>query len=98
MAHIKIVATPPGQAPLKIREQWVGLSIPVAENLPADTVQMGVLGGKAENPNGYTVETEAAIQELEKKSPEAASWWRQNIIPELMPWLSFHRDVCEIVP
>jgi len=62
---------PPGQAPLKVRLQWVGITLPIAENVPPDTsFEMGVLGGKPENSGGYPVETIIAIRELEKKAPK----------------------------
>lgn len=98
MVQIKIIAVPPGQAPLEVRQQWVGMILPVVEELPSDTVEMGVLGGKPENSGGYPVETTVAIQELEKKSPEAANWWKSHVNPAWMPWLSFQRAVCELVP
>ena len=97
MTRIKIIATPPGQAPLKVRQQWIGMILPVSENLPKDTVEMGVLGGKPENSGGYPVETAVAIQELEKKSPEAANWWKSHVNPAWMPRLFFWREVCELV-
>ena len=97
MAKIKIISTPPGQAPLEIREQWVGITIPIVDNISA-IYQMGVLGGKPEDLGGYTVETNVAMQELEKKSPQAADWWRKNVILAFMPWLSFSRCVCELIP
>lgn len=95
---IKIIAIPPGQAPLAIRQQWIGITLPVAENLPSNTIEMGVLGGKPENSGGYPVETIIAIQELKKKSIESAKWWEFHVDPKQMPWLSFQRTVCEIVP
>jgi len=98
MAKIKIIAVPPGQAPLWVRQKWVGMTLPVVENLPADTVEMGVLGGKPENSGGYPVETVVAIQGLEKKSLKAANWWKSHVNPACMPWLSFQRAVCELVP
>lgn len=100
MAQIKIIAVPRGEAPLGIRQQWVEMILPVAENLPPDTLVIGVLSGKLEpkNQKGYSVETTVAIQELEKKSPGAARWWRA-VIPATIPtWLSFSPDVCQFVP
>ena len=47
MAKIRIVAVPPGQAPKWVREQWVGLELPVAENTPSpEDSQVGVNYGK----------------------------------------------------
>lgn len=97
MAQIKIIAIPPGQAPLEIREAWVGLILPIAENKSSDTIQMGALGGKPENLGGYDVETKVAIKELKKKSPKAAKWWESNINPEWAPRLTFKREVCELI-
>ncbi len=92
---IKIISVPPGQAPLEIREQWVGLVLPIAEDAPERGIEIGVLGGKTENTGGYKVKTETAIIELEKQSPDAANWWRQHVNPNQMPWLVFKREVCK---
>lgn len=98
MAKIKIIKVPPGQAPLWVRQEWVGMELPVAENLPKDTVEMGVLGGKPENAGGYPVETTVAIRELKKKSSAAAKWWEAHVPAALLPWLSFQREVCVFDP
>ena len=37
--RIRIIATPPGQAPEPIREQWVGLELPVVEDREEPSVQ-----------------------------------------------------------
>lgn len=92
---IKIIAVPPGQAPLEIREKWVGLVLPIAENVPKIGVETGIFGGEPENTGGYKVKTEAAISELEIYSPNAAAWWRQYVDLRRMPWLVFKREVCE---
>jgi hypothetical protein len=97
MAQVKIIAVPPGQAPDWVRKEWIGLVLPVAENVPSDTFAMGVLGGKVENPDGFPVETVAAIKALDDKSPRAAQWWKDHVYPNLMPWLVFHRNVCQLL-
>jgi hypothetical protein len=38
-----------------------------------------------------------AIDVLREKSPEAAKWWDENVFPELMPWLVFNKEVCQII-
>ena len=96
MLQVKIIDVPPGEAPDWVRNEWVGLSLPLAENVPSVTHAIGVLGGEVKNPSGYHVETEKAIQILEEKSPEAAQWWKNQIIPSLMKWLVFKEDVCEL--
>ncbi len=99
-SYVKIIAVPPGQAPLAIRQEWVGMTLPVAENLPPDTIEIGVFGGEL-NPNdrnGYPVETALAIQELEKQGrPETAKWWRTNLDTTQPPWLSFPHYVCRFI-
>ena len=50
--YIVIVGTPPGEAPLWVREEWVGLALPVKEIPPEEEgeyVAVGVLGGPPEN-------------------------------------------------
>lgn len=45
---IRIIATPPGQAPLWVREMWVGLELPLAKRYPQQRVRSlssGVLDG-----------------------------------------------------
>ena len=100
MNHIEIISVPPGEAPLAVRQEWVGMILPVAENLPPDTIEIGVFGGEPEpdSLNGYSVETVLAIQELEKHDrPKAANWWRRNLDNTLLPWLSFARYVCRFI-
>lgn len=100
MAEIMIIAVPPGQAPLAVREQWVGMTLPVAEDLPPNTFVVGVLNGEPKNQEdeGYSVETAVAIQELERKNPGMARWWRA-VVPETIPtWFVFSYDVCRFIP
>lgn len=97
MIQIKIIDVPPGQAPDWVRKEWVGLIMPVAENLPPIISACGVLGGKVENPNGYPIETSIAIEALTKKSPEAAQWWKDNVSLNCISWLVFHQKVCQLV-
>ncbi len=96
MTQIEIIDIPPGEAPDWVRKEWVGLIMPVAENKPAKTRSMGVLGGEVENPGGYPVETNTAIQILEEKSPKAAQWWRDNPYLSPMSWLVFKKRVCKL--
>ena len=93
--QIKIIATPPGDAPEWVREEWIGLTLPVAENIPNKrTIVSGVLGGPALNIGGYPIRTADAIEILRKKSLEAAKWWDENVFQDLMPWLILKKEVC----
>jgi hypothetical protein len=91
--YIRIVATPPGEAPLWVREKWVGLCLPVADGRGSrEAYVSGVLSGprnrfiafawrffgKLSKQSGYAVYVRDAVSELEKTAPEAAAWWRQD--------------------
>lgn len=92
--HLQITAVPPGQAPLWVRERWVGLRLPLAQrkSAPISWFTSGVLSGpkgilscvlamltgKFERQSGFAVEVQAAIEALDKHSPDAADWWRRN--------------------
>lgn len=98
--RIRIVDTPPGQAPEWVRKEWVGLELPVEENAPdpKEGIQFGVRGGKPENLGGYPIRTTDAINTLRKKSPRAAKWWETNLPLEFIPRLVFKRDACQLIP
>lgn len=96
MSSIRIVSTPPGQAPEWVRKEWIGVEIPLPEQ-KLSVIQMGVRGGKAENVGGYQVDTSKAIEALQKKSPKAAKWWEENVPLTSIPLLVFSKDVCELV-
>lgn len=103
---LRITDVPPGQAPEWVREQWVGLEMPIDEDAPKqEGFTVGVRGGKAENRGGYPVKTADAMHALYEKAEEgssqaeyALSYWRSNVLVAMAPRLLFSRDVCEIVP
>lgn len=91
--YIRIVAIPPGEAPLWVREKWVGLRLPVADGQgPRDSYVSGVLSGprnrflalvrrvfgNLSKQSGYAVYVRDAIGELDKVAPDAAAWWRND--------------------
>jgi hypothetical protein len=48
MSFIRIVAVPPGEAPLSVREAWVGLLLPLADDglgQPRKQLTSGVISG-----------------------------------------------------
>ena len=98
--YIRIVAIPPGEAPLWVREKWVGLCLPVADGRgPRDAYVSGVLSGprnrffayvrrafgNLSKQTGYAVNVRDAISELEKAAPDAAAWWRNDASRLLAP-------------
>lgn len=91
---VRIVAVPPGEAPLWVRERWVGLELPLAQK-PRSAVSrptggvlsgpksalsglVGFLLGRYGRTSGFIVLVLGALQVLEVASPEAANWWRTN--------------------
>jgi hypothetical protein len=105
-AHrIRIIAIPPGEAPPWVREQWVGLELPLAQRSrtarsrrvfgvltgPRDLIArwFAILSGRARRESGYAVRVMDAIAVLERKSPEAAAWWRTNVPHMTSPFRCF---------
>jgi hypothetical protein len=94
-SYIRIVTIPPGEAPLWVREKWVGLELPLAggDRGPRMSFTSGVLSGprnrlialwwallgRLKRQTGYAVDAIEAVRILEATAPDAASWWRQNV-------------------
>jgi hypothetical protein len=90
---IRITSVPPGEAPLWVREKWVGLELPTyGPALPRIYNTVGVVTGpssrlgclfavlrrRSKKTSGHLVNGEAALIALAEVSPEAAAWWRDN--------------------
>jgi hypothetical protein len=112
-SRIRIVSVPAGQAPLWVRQKWVGLELPLSlRHTPVTTFTRGVLTkpslagflwrlvrGKAETATGYAVEAGRAVAILEASHPDAAHWWQQNT-PQLLrqgKCFLFRAEACEVV-
>jgi hypothetical protein len=95
---VRIIAVPPGEAPLWVREKWVGLELPLAcwvspKRFPTFGALSGphtclaqlwaAFRGRANRIHGFAVDAVGAVDILEIASPEAAAWWRQNT-PDLI--------------
>ena len=96
--YIEIVAVPtePTYAPQWFRDQWVGIIFPVTEEAPPVIYGLGALGDLPESER-YAVETNVAIGELRKKSPEAATWWEARFISDSPKWLVFPKRICNLL-
>jgi hypothetical protein len=108
---IRIISTPSGDAPLWVRERWVGLKLPivgsnrrrslgVSVNVKPTVLHhlWAVLHQRTQTITGYQVEVQRAVDILGTASPEAAEWWRQNC-PDLLRTYHlfvFHTEVCQI--
>ena len=111
--RIRITSVPPGDAPLWVREKWVGVElVSVLGSSPKIFPGASVLAppsffaslwrlitGQSRKVNGYPVQVTAAVDTLEKFSPEAATWWRENTPQLLSPHRLFVFDAsaCEVV-
>jgi hypothetical protein len=92
--NIRIIKTPAGEAPLWVREKWVGLELPLSQRLAMNFFGLGIgvltgpqtifgmligaFTGKLFFIRGYKISVLDAIEVLEKASPEAAAWWKLN--------------------
>lgn len=92
---IKIIAVPPGLAPEKIRQMWVGVEMQLAtdEQLSADPPLCSF--GTGENAGGFLVTFQDAIQALkDAKKDAAANFWEGLLFGA---YLEFNKNVCQIV-
>jgi len=102
VAHLRILRTPPGEAPEEIRRAWVGIELPLrrGETEPTYHQSVGVLSQQGpEVTSGYAVDGRAAVAALASQSSVAAAWWRENA-PHVVASgyrLFFPSEVCERV-
>lgn len=111
--QIRITSVPPGDAPLWVREKWVGVKLqsvlgaspkifPAASVLASPSFFASLqrlITGQRRKVNGYPVRVTSAIAELEKACPEAAMWWRENTPQLVSPshFFVFEATACEVV-
>jgi hypothetical protein len=111
--HIRIVSTPPGEAPEEVRAAWIGLVVPAAVPGVRPFSTSGVLSGpksrlgrlfsslfgRFEVQNGYLVEACQAVELLSRHAPEAAKWWREATPHLITPgkYLVFSAESCQEV-
>lgn len=91
---IRVIATPPGAiAPEKIREQWIGITLPVVTT--ENEIRSGWNGN--DNADGYIVNTTEAIQALRRaEKTEAANYW-EEIQHQTGDQLRFGRAYCAVI-
>ena len=90
--RIEIIGRPAGQAPLWVRDAWIGVTLPTTPRAARAWLGMGVLDGAGGWParlwavmrgrsykiSGYAVRAKAAVRLLERTNPAAAAWWREH--------------------
>lgn len=109
--NIKIVRRPIGEAPEWVRDEWIGLSLPLAAKSEPAWRGIGVLtgshhwllqawaliSGRDPKVTGYLVIAKAAVDHLDDSSPNAAAWWREHM-PHMLNgsrYFVFDADACE---
>jgi hypothetical protein len=90
----RIVAVPEGAAPLSVRQEWVGLILPIDDITEGPAYDVLTKHAIDAQP-GYNVQWEIAMAALGRKSPEAERWWRVNVG---YAYLRFEKQFCELVP
>jgi hypothetical protein len=99
-ASVRIIAIPPGEAPIWVREKWVGLELPLlrwpsarrfvgfgAVSGPRTylTQIWALLRGRSQRIYGFAVDASRAVEILSRTSPEAAAWWQENAAEFILP-------------
>jgi len=90
---VEIVATPAGEAPLWVREAWIGMALPLSPgpnggmHEVVGVLSLGrrpsllgrlLLGRARRRISGYRVPSAEAIRLLAEHRADAAQWWRTN--------------------
>lgn len=90
--QVRIVQTPGGEAPLWVREAWIGLTLPILYNDPVKRrtfgvltapkslfgQTLGILAGRSKRIFGYSVVAKSAVDLLANQNGPAAERWRKN--------------------
>jgi hypothetical protein len=95
--RVRVFDVPPGEAPLWVRQAWVGVELPTVRRQPRAVPSFQVLSGSHVEPGlGYEVPGPAAVAAVSAVNPAAAEWWRANVPGVLDPryTLVFPADVC----
>lgn len=91
--YVEIVSIPVGEAPLWVRQAWIGTKIPLVWDGLHTLPVVGVLSGPPSRTmrlwnyltwqadpimTGYIVVAKEAVDRLADHNIEAAEWWRAN--------------------
>lgn len=98
--YIRIFKVPKGEAPLKIREKWVGIVLPcdpIAGYSDNKTDYSILTRQQVEKFYGFSVPQDLAIENLEQINPEAANWWKNLGFPKPNEYFGFRLDEAVVV-
>lgn len=100
---IRFTSAPRGGAPIEIREQWIGIEVQCLFSYDGvkrenESLHDVVSGLSIPDYPGYVVFQTQAIEALEKKSPEAAIFWKEIGFPQgLFALFLFNLESAEVV-
>ncbi len=94
---VRIIATPAGFAPQHIREQWVGVEIPLIDQEEADVLHDSLNWNSDEQYGGPIVRTSDAITALRDAGKEEAAQFWEMVQSQLGTELRFGTEYCELV-
>lgn len=95
--RIKIVKVPAGEAPLWVREAWVGVELPCFPDMGWVPAKGALSGQKIEVGSGVIVSQDEALKLLGIKNAEAERWWRNHGHPNENVNFVFREGDIEIV-
>lgn len=94
--RIRIISLPAGEAPERVRQEWVGCEFPVVK---AEVFGFGIFSHKPSQNPGYAVRYQDAVSVLGEKNPEAATYWSALYHPRYpAAQLIFDPTCCEVLP
>ena len=100
-AKIRVIKRPEGEAPDWVRDAWIGLIIPLAEDGGVgEGKTFGTLTGESQGYSlGFRITPKTAVGVLEEHHPDAASWWKERCptIWKEGATFRFQLDECEVV-
>lgn len=94
--RIEIIKVPQGEAPVSIKEHWVGIQVDALRTL-STAGSRGVLSGREVVPSagGYLVSWDSAVEALRAAGKEEAAQFWENLRHNPDGWLSFRADECK---
>ncbi len=79
--YVKVIKVPEGEAPLPVREAWIGAVFPASG--PDEHLAEGVVTGENAPPRlrfSYSAPQSSALEALERLNPTAAAWFREHLL------------------
>jgi len=97
---IRIILTPPGEAPVEIREKWIGCQFSAYEpdEVMVDSCVIGVcIYTPVQNPEPYyEISIQEVLKVLKNHNQEVYTWWEHNLHP-MMDNLCFPVSCAEVI-